>query len=155
MSGSCNKDINSVIEAGCLLLEIVLFSAVYMQNALKLYSRLVLELRGVGNESEDTEAVDDNEAALELTRLVSTRLAQFTHSPDMEVQERACVALQILKYLEKYMEKEGADAEVVKDFSLLFSEDLNPVAPRAQRKVGVVNATCREWGSFCGNWAEL
>ena len=44
------------------------------------------------------------------------------------------MAMQILKYIEKYIDK---DDEVVEDFRVLFAEDLNPVAPRAQRKVPV------------------
>ena len=42
------------------------------------------------------------------------------------------MALQILRYIERYIDK---DDEIVEDFRLLFAEDLNPVAPKAQRKV--------------------
>ncbi|XP_063712442.1 AP-3 complex subunit delta-1-like isoform X2 [Symsagittifera roscoffensis] len=121
--------------------------AVYVQNALKLYSKQMRDMRGKigGSENEEQEEeADATESAgrsaevkqemKELTKSVLEKLPQFANSPHMEVQERACVALQILRYIERYIDK---DDEIVEDFRLLFAEDLNPVAPKAQRKVPV------------------
>ena len=47
---------------------------------------------------------------------------------------QASSTLSILKYIEKLQVKESLVAE---EFSILFKGELNPVAPKAQRKVPV------------------
>jgi len=57
-------------------------------------------------------------------------------SADLEVQERASCAVHILKLVAKLQnsgEIEGATKELIE----LFQGELNPVAPKAQRKVPV------------------
>ncbi|XP_075250046.1 AP-3 complex subunit delta-1-like isoform X2 [Convolutriloba macropyga] len=108
--------------------------SVYVQNALKLYSKLMRDMRASCEDLSEEEATEVRAEMKELTSDVLNKLPQFANSPHMEVQERACVALQILRYIERYIDK---DEEIVEDFRLLFAEDLNPVAPRAQRKVPV------------------
>ena len=47
---------------------------------------------------------------------------------------QACCMLQLLKYIQKMLDKE---LRVGDELSLLFAGELNPVAPKAQRKVPV------------------
>lgn len=47
---------------------------------------------------------------------------------------QACSALQLMKYITKLLDK---GVTVGEEVSLLFKGDLNPVAPKAQRKVPV------------------
>lgn len=56
-------------------------------------------------------------------------------SADLEVQERASFAVNLIKILTK-IENSG-DVEVINEFMQLFNGELNPVAPKAQRKVPV------------------
>ena len=61
-------------------------------------------------------------------------LPVFVQSGDLEVQERACCILQLMKYIVKLQSKGAAVAE---ELVALFAGDLNPVAPKAQKKVPV------------------
>ena len=57
-------------------------------------------------------------------------------SSDLEVQERASCAVHILKVMSKL--KDAGEEEVgVDELMELFQGELNPVAPKAQRKVPV------------------
>ncbi|KAG8431159.1 hypothetical protein GDO86_019336 [Hymenochirus boettgeri] len=98
--------------------------SVYVQNVVKLYSCILQrkELEG------------ENEAAQEITQLMIERLPQFVQSADLEVQERASCILQLIKYIQKLQAKEVPVAEEV---IALFAGELNPVAPKAQKKVPV------------------
>ena len=48
--------------------------------------------------------------------------------------EQACSALQMIKYIQRQLDKDGKVAE---DLKILFLGELNPVAPKAQKKVPV------------------
>merc|ERR1712172_358272 len=61
-------------------------------------------------------------------------LRNFVASSDLEVQERASVMHHFVKYVVKHLEKGDNISE---DFQLFFAGELNPVAPKAQRKVPV------------------
>lgn len=98
--------------------------AVYVQNVLKLYACVLQQQERAG----------EPEAALELTQLLAERLPQFVQSADLEVQERASCILQLVKHVQKLQAKAVPVAEEV---SALFAGELNPVAPKAQKKVPV------------------
>ncbi|KAG8594386.1 hypothetical protein GDO81_001179, partial [Engystomops pustulosus] len=98
--------------------------AVYVQNVVKLYSCMLQRKEQDG----------EKDAAQEITQLMIDRLPQFVQSADLEVQERASCILQLVKYIQKLQAKEVPVAEEV---MALFAGELNPVAPKAQKKVPV------------------
>ncbi|XP_048758475.2 AP-3 complex subunit delta-1-like isoform X2 [Ostrea edulis] len=98
--------------------------SVFVQNILKLF----------GNTLNAAEESEDQETMKELCQLLTNKLPIFIQSADLEVQERACCMLQLVKYVQKLIEK---GAKVGEEVSSLFAGDLNPVAPKAQRKVPV------------------
>ncbi|XP_072172956.1 AP-3 complex subunit delta-1-like [Diadema setosum] len=97
---------------------------IYVQNILKLYSSILTKLE----EDEDKEDIQ------RVTQLLIDKLPSFAESADLEVQERACCTLQLLKYVNKLLEK---DETVAAELADLFAGELNPVAPKAQKKVPV------------------
>ncbi|XP_013390011.1 AP-3 complex subunit delta-1-like isoform X2 [Lingula anatina] len=97
---------------------------VFVQNSLKLYSILLTK----------AEEEDNTELVKELTQFMSEKLPMFVQSADLEVQERGSSALQLMKYVLKLVEK---DVKVAEEVSALFAGELNPVAPKAQKKVPV------------------
>uniref|UniRef100_A0A224YTA0 AP-3 complex subunit delta-1 n=1 Tax=Rhipicephalus zambeziensis TaxID=60191 RepID=A0A224YTA0_9ACAR len=95
----------------------------YVHNALKLWARLVA---AAAADQQD----DDNPDYC--SQLLLERLPLFVQSGDLEVQERACCALNLVKQVNKM----HARGERVSDELLaLFTGELNPVAPKAQKKV--------------------
>ncbi|KAM4575369.1 AP-3 complex subunit delta-1 isoform 3-T3 [Fundulus diaphanus] len=98
--------------------------AVYVQNAAKLFATVLKGQEG------DT----DGTAAQEASQLMIDRLPLFVQSANLEVQERASCILQLVKYIQKLQQK---DVEVAEEVSALFAGELNPVAPKAQKKVPV------------------
>uniref|UniRef100_A0A8C5SS45 AP-3 complex subunit delta-1 n=1 Tax=Laticauda laticaudata TaxID=8630 RepID=A0A8C5SS45_LATLA len=98
--------------------------AVYVQNMVKLYASIL----------QQKEQADEKEVAQEATQMMIDRLPQFVQSADLEVQERASCILQLMKYIQKLQIKEVPVAEEV---TALFAGELNPVAPKAQKKVPV------------------
>ncbi|XP_041476117.1 AP-3 complex subunit delta-1-like isoform X4 [Lytechinus variegatus] len=97
---------------------------IYVQNILKLYSNILVKM-------EEDESKED---VARVTQLLIEKLPSFAESADLEVQERACCTLQLLKYVNKLLEK---DEYVATDLADLFVGELNPVAPKAQKKVPV------------------
>ncbi|XP_076775503.1 AP-3 complex subunit delta-1 [Arvicanthis niloticus] len=98
--------------------------AVYVQNVVKLYASIL----------QQKEQAADTEAAQEVTQLLVDRLPQFVQSADLEVQERASCILQLVKHVQKLQAK---GVPVAEEVSALFAGELNPVAPKAQKKVPV------------------
>uniref|UniRef100_A0A8B9HN84 AP-3 complex subunit delta-1 n=1 Tax=Astyanax mexicanus TaxID=7994 RepID=A0A8B9HN84_ASTMX len=98
--------------------------AVYVQNAAKLFSTVLRKHEGS----------TDSQAAQETSQLLIERLPLFVQSANLEVQERASCILQLVKYIQKLQQK---DVEVAEEVSALFAGELNPVAPKAQKKVPV------------------
>ncbi|XP_023500113.1 AP-3 complex subunit delta-1 isoform X1 [Equus przewalskii] len=98
--------------------------AVYVQNVVKLYASIL----------QQKEQAAETEAAQEVTQLMVERLPQFVQSADLEVQERASCILQLVKHIQKLQAK---DVPVAEEVSALFAGELNPVAPKAQKKVPV------------------
>ncbi|KAF4530040.1 hypothetical protein B566_EDAN016336 [Ephemera danica] len=107
--------------------------AVYVQNIIKLYARLL------SAEDSDTRLDTDtaaHETAEQVSQLVAERLPAFVSSSELEVQERASSALQLVRYVQKQLAKGQASGLGV-ELAVLFDGELNPVAPKAQRKVQV------------------
>ncbi|XP_077188127.1 AP-3 complex subunit delta-1 isoform X2 [Paroedura picta] len=98
--------------------------AVYVQNMVKLYASILHQKEQAGQKEE----------AQETTQMMIDRLPQFVQSADLEVQERASCILHLMKYIHKLQLKEVPVAEEV---IALFAGELNPVAPKAQKKVPV------------------
>uniref|UniRef100_A0AAY4E6U0 AP-3 complex subunit delta-1 n=1 Tax=Denticeps clupeoides TaxID=299321 RepID=A0AAY4E6U0_9TELE len=98
--------------------------AVYVQNAAKLFATVLRKQEGT----------TDSLAAQETSQLLIDRLPLFVQSANLEVQERASCILQLVKYIQKLQQKE---VEVAEEVTALFAGELNPVAPKAQKKVPV------------------
>ncbi|XP_071853079.1 AP-3 complex subunit delta-1-like isoform X3 [Apostichopus japonicus] len=98
--------------------------SIYVQNIVKLYSAIIHQL----------EEEEDKEKCQETTLFMLEKLPQFTASAHLEVQERACCIIQLLKYVNKLLDK---DVWVAEELTGLFEGELNPVAPKAQKKVPV------------------
>ncbi|XP_031430753.1 AP-3 complex subunit delta-1 isoform X2 [Clupea harengus] len=96
--------------------------AVYVQNAAKLFATVLRSQESAP------------EAAQETSQLMIERLPLFVQSANLEVQERASCILQLVKYIQKLQQK---DVEVAEEVTALFAGELNPVAPKAQKKVPI------------------
>lgn len=72
---------------------------------------------------------------LQLSELVCEKLPHFVSSGDLEVQERASSALHLMKYVHKQLLKD--DTGLSAEMTALFAGELNPVAPKAQKKVQI------------------
>lgn len=129
---------------------------VYVQNILKLFTRIVTGL------------MERNECAeiVTICNLLLKKLPVFVSSGHIEVQERASSAFVLIQMLrEKFPATEMNDVnsllvecelpaqtvddaernvtipveaiEIVQEMAVLFAGDLNPVAPKAQKKVPI------------------
>jgi len=95
--------------------------AVYIQNGLKLFVFAASKESG--------------EPLLDLAKELEERLSALLTSSDLEVQERASSALQIVQHVILLLnEAEGLHGQ---QLAFLFAGDLNPVGPKAQKKVPV------------------
>ncbi|XP_024214553.1 AP-3 complex subunit delta-1 [Halyomorpha halys] len=97
--------------------------AIYVHNILKVFSK-ILEVSGT-------------EEAIKICRLVMEKLPLFVGSGDLEVQERACSALELVKLVEERLSSNDGDESIIQAVSILFAGEMNPVAPKAQRKVQI------------------
>ena len=117
----------------------------FVQNVFKLYSHIITRIFKSSNESESDFVL--SEAGLDeckrLTQYVSEKIQLFEQNADIEVQERACTMLQILKYVSKVLDKQNAEEgelsaqRIDLEVAALFEGELNPVAAKAQRKVPI------------------
>ncbi|XP_074643854.1 AP-3 complex subunit delta-1-like isoform X2 [Tubulanus polymorphus] len=98
--------------------------SIYVQNLLKLYTQILIK----------AEEEENEEMIQQAGQTLIEKLPMFVQSADLEVQERACSVLQLMKYIMKLHEK---GVKLSQELSSLFSGELNPVAPKAQRKVPV------------------
>lgn len=97
--------------------------AVYVQNILKVLTVLLTR--------------STVEQATLICSHVCERLPHFVQSADLEVQERASSALHLVQYVHDQL-KGGEDIAIMAcEMAALFSGELNPVAPKAQRKVQI------------------
>lgn len=104
--------------------------AVYVHNIIKLYTAtLARRATAEPGSAEGAETVD----LVELGERIIKRLQAFSQSADLEVQERACMCSQLMRYM---VEAERSnDRTLGEEVASLFRDELNPVAPKAQRKV--------------------
>ncbi|XP_018015411.1 AP-3 complex subunit delta-1 isoform X2 [Hyalella azteca] len=98
--------------------------AVIVHNLVKLFIRIVVT----------AEEEDDADMINEVTALLEERLATWSSSADLEVQERAVFALQLVCLVR---DKRAAGLKLGPELALLTAGELNPVAPKAQKKVPV------------------
>lgn len=114
-----------------------------MQNALKIFAFVVAAAYNVlpiaeSEDEEEPESFEDitTETIEQANTLLTQALTVFTQSVHLEVQERACFALEILK-LYGTLRVSSSSEEVAAELAALFDGTLNPVAKGAQRKVVV------------------
>eukprot|EP00118_Oscarella_pearsei_P003393 m.14139 g.14139 ORF g.14139 m.14139 type:complete len:1230 (+) comp25546_c0_seq1:46-3735(+) len=128
---SCLDDVEVTLEAMMVPRVLALpghIQSVFVQNIMKLFAFLLKSRE----EEEDEEEEEESPANDKIIKLLKEKMPNFLNSPDLEVQERASCALQILKYMPKIKEK---GAEFADELAELFDGELNPVAPKAQKKV--------------------
>uniref|UniRef100_A0A0N4ZAI7 AP-3 complex subunit delta n=1 Tax=Parastrongyloides trichosuri TaxID=131310 RepID=A0A0N4ZAI7_PARTI len=98
--------------------------SVYIQNIGKLYAMLI----------EKYEKEDDWDSIESMDNLMLSKLPEFQISDHLEAQERACNLYELVKFVEgKHNEKEKMGESLIS----LYEGELNPVAPKAQRKVPI------------------
>lgn len=113
-----------------------------MQNALKVFGFVVAAaynvLPALENEEEEEEEFENitPQTINEASALLTQSLVVFTQSVHIEVQERACFVLELLK-LFNTLREQASTTEVAAELAALFDGTLNPVAKGAQRKVVV------------------
>lgn len=115
----------------------------FVQNIFKLYSHLISKIYSESLTSVDTVKLSDEDfdECKRLTEYVMSGISAFEQNADIEVQERACTMVQILKYIQKILEKyERSNEEAPRidlEIACLFEGELNPVAAKAQKKVPI------------------
>uniref|UniRef100_A0A915NHQ4 AP-3 complex subunit delta domain-containing protein n=1 Tax=Meloidogyne floridensis TaxID=298350 RepID=A0A915NHQ4_9BILA len=96
--------------------------SVFIQNMLKLYALQLCKL----------EAEEDWDSVETLDNLFCSKLPEFQYMDHLEAQERSCNFLALLKYAStKHAERIKIGASLAR----CFEDELNPVAPKAQRRV--------------------
>lgn len=134
--------------------------AAFVQNIFKLYVHIINKLFEMSTNEENDEdyvylTTNELSELKMLTQCVFERLQLFEQNADIEVQERASTMLQLLKYVQKIIEKhesneiknnllENSDEisshkipRIDMELIQLFEGDLNPVAAKAQKKVPI------------------
>lgn len=122
--------------------------SVFIQNILKIFTFIIRKY----------EMNDQNDDALRICDLVCDKLNESIKSGELEVQERASTSLMIIKIVkEEFAAKNSTDNNkileddsnnemnlkseniplIADELESLFNGELNPVAPKAQRKVPV------------------
>jgi hypothetical protein len=138
--------------------------SVYVQCALKLFAAAAYRVAVAFPENADPEvfltpeAMQQKKSLSELVQLFLGRLPIFTQSPHLEVQERACFVFELITFVHGYISQGETDPssstpkvltpraashslhlwqlrELELEIAGLFEEALNPVAPKAQKKV--------------------
>uniref|UniRef100_A0A1I8BU09 AP-3 complex subunit delta n=1 Tax=Meloidogyne hapla TaxID=6305 RepID=A0A1I8BU09_MELHA len=96
--------------------------SVFLQNMLKLYALQLCKL----------EADEDWDGVETLDNLFCSKLPEFQYMDHLEAQERSCNFLALLNFATtKHAERIKIGASLAK----CFEDELNPVAPKAQRRV--------------------
>ncbi|XP_043286918.1 AP-3 complex subunit delta isoform X1 [Venturia canescens] len=93
--------------------------AVYVHNILKLAATTLAKARR-----------ENDEDTMKIIFEMKDSIAEFVRSGDLEVQERSSSALVLFQCLQD-------NPELIDEFAETFVGELNPVAPKAQRKVQV------------------
>ena len=76
----------------------------------------------------------NNSQTEEFIQLMNSRLPLFSQSEYLEVQERACFVIEVVNL---YKDLRTSGISVAQEIASLFDEPLNPVNPKAQKKVPV------------------
>ncbi|KAK0394864.1 hypothetical protein QR680_000975 [Steinernema hermaphroditum] len=121
------RDIHSVLESMLKTKTSVMpghILSVCVQNIAKLYSVMLQKYE----KDEDWDSVES------LDNLMLSKLPEFEYVDHLEAQERACTLVAMIRLIEKGHSNKECFGEVV---GSLFDGELNPVAPKAQRKVPV------------------
>ncbi|KAM9953313.1 hypothetical protein ACTFIR_008378 [Dictyostelium discoideum] len=120
--------------------------SVYMLNSLKVFSHACAKANGdkipsLDDDDDDEEGAqeeDQNEITHEIVQecleIIKSRLTIFTHSIYLNVQERACLINELLSF---YTVTKEQGNNISKELISLFTEQLNPVGPKAQKKVPI------------------
>ncbi|KAF5293038.1 hypothetical protein FQR65_LT11030 [Abscondita terminalis] len=119
--------------------------SVFIHNILKLFARIL----------EKYEANDKFDEVLGYCDLIEAKLSESIKSAELEVQERSSTTLMIIKIVKEallerkheqsqrimdedaFTNGENAETPLANELLSLFAGELNPVAPRAQKKVPV------------------
>ncbi|CAG8543565.1 9729_t:CDS:10, partial [Racocetra persica] len=120
--------------------------AVYIQTILKIYAQWTNSLTYNWDE-------DSKQELLRFTEMIKDKISIFCSSTDLEVQERAYNAREIFSIIHQNLTMTPDNSFDIKNdiytstnkspdvipelYSLFFSYELNPVAPKAQKKVPV------------------
>jgi len=122
--------------------------ATFMQNTLKFFAKMVSGEAAIKPEPEDEDEDEEDEeeeepvklepckpeVLKEAAQLLLNKLPLFTHSTHVEVQERACLALELAKL---YVSCQESGKDIGPEMFVLFDEPLLPVSKAAQSKVQV------------------
>eukprot|EP01027_Heterolobosea_sp_BB2_P010522 GEZU01015435.1.p1 GENE.GEZU01015435.1~~GEZU01015435.1.p1 ORF type:complete len:639 (-),score=149.75 GEZU01015435.1:1263-3179(-) len=126
--------------------------SVYVQAVLKVYAcaayppvpqpvQQLLNTEGEGGEEQPDQpevyfSHTSEESRISMLRamrdMIASRFGIFLKSADIEVQERATTCLRILEIHASLLE---GGTDISAQLAVLFDEDLNPVGPKAQKKV--------------------
>ncbi|PRP80441.1 delta adaptin [Planoprotostelium fungivorum] len=127
--------------------------AVYCQSALKIFAHALAVHHGIVSlhylsslsqrqntqeeEEGEEESVEqeeiDEETMDSIAQLYLSKVDLFTHSPHIEVQERGC----FLKEIVEVHVESAVEGDVAKEIWTMFTEPLNPVASKVQKKMPV------------------
>ena len=112
--------------------------SVFIHNIIKLFAHVMQEYEAGGRLEE----------VLELCDVIAAKLQESVKSAELEVQERSSTSLVIIEIVKEELAKtrqervmesedplEAAEETVAASLMTLFSGELNPVAPKAQKKV--------------------
>jgi len=122
-----------------------------MQNTLKFFAKMIAGEAAIKPEPEDEDEEDEEdeeeeeeepvhlepckpEVLKEAAQLLLNKLPLFTHSTHVEVQERACIAVELAKL---YLSCQENGKDIGPEIFALFDEPLLPVSKAAQSKVPV------------------
>lgn len=118
--------------------------SVYVQNILKILSiimkeessELAVEVSNIAYRPriKGVKIIDENVSS-QVCEIICNKLPQFVSSGDLEVQERASSALHLVSLIRDEIAEGNVD--ILDELCQLFNGELNPVAPKAQRKVQV------------------
>jgi AP-3 complex subunit delta-1 len=103
---------------------------IYVHSVIKIYAYWTSELTHQWNSELQTEFI-------KVTKVMRDKMDMFIHSTDLEVQERAYDVRSLFNIILDSIE--GQDVPLVLEGlpELFFIYELNPVAPKAQKKVPV------------------
>ncbi|XP_060533617.1 AP-3 complex subunit delta [Cylas formicarius] len=107
---------------------------VFLHNILKLFAHILAK------EKTEVDRESDDGPLVELCDLVLEKMNESIKSAELEVQERASTTLVIVNIVKEELSKEELSSgkeSIVSELLSFFSGELNPVAPKAQKKVPV------------------